>query len=167
MFICTSYAFVPKELRKKLDARFVKTFFVGYNATSKEYWFWHLIKNHITICRNVLFCENEILIVAPCKEDPGEYFTNDLSIQGRGREVWIHQDEAAREVAEPQNEDEGTVQQNEDAQNGDVKTIQKNVDEMEQDARSIQQDEEIQQNGEEGHGVEKMVQLAEKLLLQH
>jgi len=38
---------------------------------------------------------------------------------------------------------------------------------MEQDARSIQQDEEIQQNGEEGHGVEKMVQLAEKLLLQH
>jgi hypothetical protein len=37
MFGCTSYAFVPKEFRKKLDARFVNMLFVGYSATSKAY----------------------------------------------------------------------------------------------------------------------------------
>jgi hypothetical protein len=125
---------------------------------------WHLIKNHIIVCRNVFFCENEILIVTT-RKDLGEYSTNDLSIRGRGKQVLIHQDEVARKVA-PQNENEGIVQQNEDTQNGDVKTVQKNVDEVKQDARSIQQDEEIQQNGE-GHEVEEMVQLAEEMLLQH
>jgi hypothetical protein len=58
-----------------------------------------LINNHIIVCKNVLFCEDEILTVTPHKEDPGEYSTNDLSIQGRGRQVLIHQDEATREIA--------------------------------------------------------------------
>jgi hypothetical protein len=33
-----------------------------------------------------------------------------LSILGRGRQVLIHQDETTRELAKPQNEDEGAVQ---------------------------------------------------------
>jgi hypothetical protein len=71
---------------------------------------WHLIKNHIIVCKNVLFCEDEILTVTPSKEDIGQYSINDLSIHRRGRQVLIHQDEATREVAKPQNEDEGAVQ---------------------------------------------------------
>jgi hypothetical protein len=79
-------------------------------ATSKAYSLWHLIKNHIIVCRNILFCEDEILTITPNKEDLGEYSINDLSIQGRGRQVLIHQEEATRELAKPQNEDEGAVQ---------------------------------------------------------
>ncbi len=107
----------------------------------------------------MLFCENEILITTPSKENLGEYSINDLSIEGRGKQVLIHQDEATRELTKPQNEDEGTVQQIEDAQNGNAKAVEKTIDEAKQGARSIQQDEEIQQNCEEGHAVEKMVQL--------
>jgi hypothetical protein len=58
----------------------------------------------------MLFCENEILITTPSKENLGEYSINDLSIEGRGKQVLIHQDEATRELTKPQNEDEGTVQ---------------------------------------------------------
>jgi hypothetical protein len=107
---------------------------------------WHPIKNHIIVCRDILLCEDETLVVTPSKEDPSEYSTYDLRNQQKGRQVLIHQDEAAREVVEQQNENE---------QNGDAKTIQENVDEAQQDARSIQQDEKIQQDGEEGY--EEMV----------
>jgi hypothetical protein len=61
VFGCTSYAFVPKELRKKLDANSMKTLFVGYSATSKAYRLWHLIKNHIIVCRDVLLVRMKIL----------------------------------------------------------------------------------------------------------
>jgi hypothetical protein len=37
VFRCTSYGFVPKELFKKLHARSMKIFFIGYNGTSKAY----------------------------------------------------------------------------------------------------------------------------------
>ncbi len=71
---------------------------------------WHLIKNHIIVCRNVFFCDDEILVVTLSKKNPSEYSTNDLRIQGRGRQVLIHQNEATRKVIEPQNEDEGIAQ---------------------------------------------------------
>jgi hypothetical protein len=43
-FGCMTYAFVPKELRKKLDFKFVKTIFVAYSFTSKAYRLWHPLK---------------------------------------------------------------------------------------------------------------------------
>jgi hypothetical protein len=43
-FGCMTYAFVPKELRKKLDLKFVKTIFVGYNSIFKAYKLWHPLK---------------------------------------------------------------------------------------------------------------------------
>jgi hypothetical protein len=43
-FGCTTYAFMPKDFRKKLDPKFVKTIFVGYNSTSKAYKLWHPLK---------------------------------------------------------------------------------------------------------------------------
>lgn len=49
-FRCTTYAFMPKDLRKKLDPKSMKTIFVGYNSTSKAYKLWHPLKKHIIIC---------------------------------------------------------------------------------------------------------------------
>jgi len=98
-----------QKVEKETWCKACEDFFVGYNATSKAYWLWHLIKNHIIVCRNIFFCEDEILTITPNKEDLGEYSINDLSIQGRAKQVLIHQDEATKEVAKPQNEDEGVV----------------------------------------------------------
>lgn len=58
-FGCTTYAFMPKYLRKKLDPKFVKTIFVGYSSTFKAYKLWHLLKKHIIICHDVFFQEKD------------------------------------------------------------------------------------------------------------
>ncbi len=58
-FGCMTYAFMPKDLKKKLDPKFVKTIFVGYSSTSKAYKLWHPLKKQIIICRDVLFQEED------------------------------------------------------------------------------------------------------------
>jgi len=80
-----------------------------------------------------------------------------LRNQGRGKQVLIHQDkhvkaieqnkdviiwqdEVAREIIKPQNED---------AQNWNAEAVEHNVDEAQQDAISTWQGEEIQQDGKD------------------
>jgi len=50
-----TYAFVPKKLKKKLDPKFVKIIFVGYNFTFKACKLLHPLKNKIIICCDVVF----------------------------------------------------------------------------------------------------------------
>ncbi len=74
IFGSTTYAFVPKEFRKKLDLKIVKTIFVGYSFISKVYKLWHPLKNQIVICHDVLFQEEDTCKHANNNLEPMESF---------------------------------------------------------------------------------------------
>jgi hypothetical protein len=63
---------VPKEFRKKLDPKYVKTIFMEYNCTSKACKLWHPLKKQIIICHDVLFQEKNTPTHANNNPEPSE-----------------------------------------------------------------------------------------------
>jgi hypothetical protein len=64
------------------------------------------MNNHIIVCKQVFFCEDETFTITPRKEDLGDHSTyNDLRNLGRGKQrMLVHEDG-----------DVGTTQQNKNA----------------------------------------------------
>ena len=58
IFGCDAYVHVPKQLRKKWDAKSEKLIFVGYQSNSKNYRLLNPETNKITISRDVVFSES-------------------------------------------------------------------------------------------------------------
>ncbi|UYV62645.1 hypothetical protein LAZ67_2001397 [Cordylochernes scorpioides] len=56
-FGCNAYVHIPKDNRKKLDKKSIRTFFVGYTETNKNYRMWDPIARKIIISRDVIFTE--------------------------------------------------------------------------------------------------------------
>ncbi|UYV67002.1 hypothetical protein LAZ67_4003628, partial [Cordylochernes scorpioides] len=56
-FGCNAYVHVPKDNRKKLDKKSIRTFFVGYTETNKNYRMRDPIARKIIISRDVIFTE--------------------------------------------------------------------------------------------------------------
>ncbi|UYV73254.1 hypothetical protein LAZ67_10002363, partial [Cordylochernes scorpioides] len=56
-FGCNAYVHIPKDNRKKLDKKSIRTFFVGYTETNKNYRLWDPIARKIIISRDVIFTE--------------------------------------------------------------------------------------------------------------
>ncbi|UYV60538.1 K02A2.6-like [Cordylochernes scorpioides] len=56
-FGCNAYVHIPKDNRKKLDKMSIRTFFVGYTETNKNYRMWDPIARKIIISRDVIFTE--------------------------------------------------------------------------------------------------------------
>ncbi|UYV73120.1 hypothetical protein LAZ67_10001878, partial [Cordylochernes scorpioides] len=54
-FGCNAYVHIPKDNRKKLDKKSIRTFFVGYTETNKNYRMWDPIARKIIISRDVIF----------------------------------------------------------------------------------------------------------------
>jgi hypothetical protein len=61
VFGCLAYAYQAKETRLKLDPNSVKTVFVGYEATTRQYRVYDPVKNKLIRSSNVMFFENERL----------------------------------------------------------------------------------------------------------
>ena len=59
VFGCISYVHVPKELRKKLDAKAEKCIFVGYPDGTKGFKLYNLTTKKFIRSRSVLFCEDK------------------------------------------------------------------------------------------------------------
>ncbi|UYV81244.1 hypothetical protein LAZ67_20000445 [Cordylochernes scorpioides] len=56
-FGCNAYVHIPKDNRKKLDKKSIRTFFVEYTETNKNYRMWDPIARKIIISRDVIFTE--------------------------------------------------------------------------------------------------------------
>ncbi|UYV63164.1 hypothetical protein LAZ67_2003325 [Cordylochernes scorpioides] len=56
-FGCNAYVHIPKDNRKKLDKKSIRTFFVGYTETNKNYRMWDPIVRKIIISSDVIFTE--------------------------------------------------------------------------------------------------------------
>ncbi|UYV79406.1 hypothetical protein LAZ67_17002496, partial [Cordylochernes scorpioides] len=56
-FGCNAYVHIPKDNRKKLHKKSIRTFFVGYTETNKNYRMWDPIARKIIISRDVIFTE--------------------------------------------------------------------------------------------------------------
>ncbi|UYV66529.1 hypothetical protein LAZ67_4001965 [Cordylochernes scorpioides] len=56
-FGCNAYVHIPKDNRKKLDKKSIRTFFVGYTETNKNYRMWDPIARKIIISGDVIFTE--------------------------------------------------------------------------------------------------------------
>ncbi|UYV63270.1 K02A2.6-like, partial [Cordylochernes scorpioides] len=56
-FECNAYVHIPKDNRKKLDKKSIRTFFVGYTETNKNYRMWDPIARKNIISRDVIFTE--------------------------------------------------------------------------------------------------------------
>jgi hypothetical protein len=58
-FGCIAYAYIPSELRKKLDDRSEKCIFIGYSETSKAYRLYNPLTKKLILSRDVQFLENQ------------------------------------------------------------------------------------------------------------
>jgi hypothetical protein len=54
----TCYALIPKEIRRKLDARSQKCIFLGYSNTTKGYCLYDETNNKFILSRDVIFLES-------------------------------------------------------------------------------------------------------------
>ena len=61
VFGCLAYAYQAKETRLKLDPNSIRTIFVGYEATTRQYRVYDPAKNKVIRSSNVIFFENERL----------------------------------------------------------------------------------------------------------
>jgi hypothetical protein len=62
---CRAHVHVPVVGRKKLDARSVECYFLGYEVSSKAYCFFDPRTRRLLISRDVVFKEGECVQVAP------------------------------------------------------------------------------------------------------
>ncbi|UYV65276.1 hypothetical protein LAZ67_3003777 [Cordylochernes scorpioides] len=82
-FGCNAYVHIPKDNRKKLDKKSIRTFFVGYTETNKNYRMWDPIARKIIISRDVIFTEaNTSENIQDNQQEQASAF---------GMEVWCHQ----------------------------------------------------------------------------
>ena len=58
VFGCKAYAHVPKDERKKLDAKSIETTFIGYEPGSKGYRLWDKRSRSVKLSRDVTFDES-------------------------------------------------------------------------------------------------------------
>lgn len=56
---CIAYAYVPKEVRSKLDGKSEKCIFIGYDERSKAYKLFNPITKKVIISQDVIFKEEE------------------------------------------------------------------------------------------------------------
>jgi hypothetical protein len=61
VFGCLAYAYQAKETRLKLDPNSIKTIFVGYEATTRQYRVYDPVNDKLIRSSNVMFFENERL----------------------------------------------------------------------------------------------------------
>ena len=59
VFCCVAYAHVPYELRKKLDKKGHKCYFLDYSKDTKAYKLYDPIARKVIISRDVQFVENK------------------------------------------------------------------------------------------------------------
>lgn len=59
IFGCTAMVHVPKEKRKKLDAKSEKCIFIGYSADAKAYKLYNKTTRKVVVSRDVIFIEDE------------------------------------------------------------------------------------------------------------
>src|SRR5579871_3218812 len=57
---CTAYVHIPDKLRTKLDTKSKKCILVGYRTLQKGYRVWDLIKDTVTVSRDIIFDETKI-----------------------------------------------------------------------------------------------------------
>ena len=61
VFGCLAFAHVSKELRKKLDARFIPCIFIGYGDEEYGYRLWDPKEKKVIRSRDVVFDENQTI----------------------------------------------------------------------------------------------------------
>jgi hypothetical protein len=71
VFGCLAYVLRPQELRLKLDANSIKTIFVGYAESTRQYRVYDPVRKAITRSHNVEFFENERLEFEWDEQVPG------------------------------------------------------------------------------------------------
>ena len=59
VFRCTAYMQIPKELRKKWDAKSKRCIFIGYCIRSKGYRLWDPVSQSVYLSRDVIFFEQD------------------------------------------------------------------------------------------------------------
>ena len=59
VFGCQSYAYIPKDERKKLDSKSKKCVLLGYGSTSKGYRLYDPAKKKVILSRDVIFNEQK------------------------------------------------------------------------------------------------------------
>ena len=60
IFGCKAFAHIPKENRKKLDAKAIKCIFIGYCSEFKAYKLFDISTHKVFASRDVLFHEQEV-----------------------------------------------------------------------------------------------------------
>lgn len=99
IFGCKAIMHVPKQHRKKLDAKSRECVFVGYSLDTKGYRLYDPISGTTHIARDVVFLEQDI--VKPCVIEP-ENFIN-LDLVGDNPEELPQFEDNALEVGEAEN----------------------------------------------------------------
>lgn len=104
-FGCKAFAHIPKESRKKLDARATECIMLGYGGVSKGYRLWDLEKRSLIVSRDVVFVENEFPLKERATIETIDY--SDLSSESFAIEVQQDQSSDIQQPVEQQ------VQENE------------------------------------------------------
>jgi len=60
-FGINAYSLVPKQQRKKWDTKSRKGYFVGYSETSKGYRIWYKENNEVSLSRDVIFKDENVV----------------------------------------------------------------------------------------------------------
>jgi hypothetical protein len=69
IFGCTAYAYIPDQLRQKLDAKAEALVFVGYSTRSKGYRLYDPATKKIVVRRDVVFDETLLGLPKPPQSD--------------------------------------------------------------------------------------------------
>ncbi len=81
VFGCDAYMHVPRETRKKWDAKSVKCIFIGYSLIRKGYRLWNTQTKRVHETRDVVFVENEFgnrVLRSEVKKIDSSFSTEDL-----------------------------------------------------------------------------------------
>ncbi|KAL4105052.1 hypothetical protein QTP88_020327 [Uroleucon formosanum] len=60
-FGINAYSLVPKQRRKKWDAKSLKGYFIGYSETAKGYRIWYKVNKKVSISRDVFFKDESVV----------------------------------------------------------------------------------------------------------
>ena len=61
IFGCPTYVHISSEVRLKLDSKYIRYTFIGYNKGVKGYKLWDRVMKKVVISRDIVFDEQSML----------------------------------------------------------------------------------------------------------
>lgn len=111
-FGINAYSLVPKERRKKWDARSRKGYFVGYSETSKGYRIWYKENNEVSLSRDIIF-KNESVVNTKYAESSDNLNNNvDVDVSSLHRDNSLEHSNKSEENRVNENQSEPTCEDN-------------------------------------------------------